>query len=374
LNSFELQHIYQGERQSVIVGARYQNESMQTANTMVVAPFTPLSLFQPFLPAETSHFNRLSAYGYYELRLGNSLRLTAGGTYDWEHFPLNISSPPLASTEDERGRLSPKVGLDWTLPEGTRLRADYTRSMGGLINDSSTSIEPSEVASFNQSFRSLIPQSAGFGTPPALLFETWGLGIDHKFPTGTYIDMEGQLLTSTGNQLIGAWTGTPALTLNDLSQRQYFQEKDAFASISQLLGQDLSLGARYTLTAVDVSVNDLSSVTGATYLQNHENSTLNEFTLFGNFYLPCGFFSQATANWWIQHNAYNNFTAGGASEPGNNFWQCNIFAGYRLPRRHVELAVGLVNIFNQGYNIDPATYFLEQARTRTFVATLKFNF
>jgi outer membrane receptor for ferric coprogen and ferric-rhodotorulic acid len=101
---------------------------------------------------------------------------------------------------------------------------------------------------------------------------------------------------------------------------------------------------------------------------------LNEFTLFGNFYLPCGFFSQATANWWIQHNAYNNFTAGGASEPGNNFWQCNIFAGYRFPRRHVELAVGLVNIFNQGYNIDPATYFLEQARTRTFVATLKFNF
>ena len=25
--------------------------------------------------------------------------------------------------------------------------------------------------------------------------------------------------------------------------------------------------------------------------------------LFGNYYLPCGFFSQVQANWWIQHNA-----------------------------------------------------------------------
>jgi hypothetical protein len=376
LNSFELQHLYQSERQSVIAGARYQNESMQTANTMVATPFVPgrLTSYQPYLPGETSHFDRLSGYGYYQLKLGDSLKLTGGATYDWEHFPLNIGSPPLSNQEDDRGRLSPKFGLDWTPGDGTRVRADFARSMGGLINDSSTTIEPSEIAGFNQSFRSLIPQSAGFGTPPALLFETYGVGVDHKFPTGTYIDVEGQWLTSRGNQLIGAWTATPALALNDLNQAQYFQEQDAFASISQLIGKEVSVGARYTLTAVDVTANDFSPVTGLAYLQNHENSTLNEFSLFGNFYVPCGFFSQFQANWWIQHNAYNNFAAGGLSEPGNNFWQCNLYAGYRFPRRHIELMVGLVNMFNQGYNIDPVTYFLEQARTRTLMASLKFNF
>ncbi len=370
LNSFELQHLYQSERQSVVLGARYQNESMQSANTMVATS----GLAQPYLQGETTHFNRLSAYGYYQLKLGDSLKATAGATYDYEHFPLNIGGPPLSNQEEDRGRLSPKFGLDWTLPEGTRVRADFTRSMGGLINDSSTTIEPSEIAGFNQSFRSLIPQSAGFGTPPAMLFETYGLGVDHKFSTGTYIDFEGQVLTSRGNQLIGAWTGTPALAINDLNQTQYFQEKDVFASISQLIGKDVSVGARYTLTAVDVTANDFSPVTGTTYTQNHENSTLNEFSLFGNYYLPCGFFSQFQANWWIQHNAYNNFAAGGVSEPGNDFWQCNLFAGYRFPRRHIEMAVGLVNMFNQGYNIDPVTYYLEQARTRTLVASLKFNF
>lgn len=374
LNSFELQHVYESDRHNLVLGARYQDESSQVANTMAVTPFTPFSLFQPFLPSETTHYNRLSAYGYYTLKLGDSFKATAGGTYDYEHFPLNIGSPPLSNAETGRGRFSPKFGIDWSLPDNTRIRADYTRSMGGLINDSSTTIEPTEIAGFNQSFRSLIPQSAGFGTPPALKFESWGLGIDHKFSTGTYVDVEGQVLSSSGNQLIGAWTGTPALTLNDLNQTQYFQEKDVFISVNQLLGKEFSVGARYALTAVDVSANDFSSVTGLVYPQNHENSTLNEFSFFGNLYLPCGFFSTAQVNWWMQYNAYNNFAAGGVAEPGSEFWQTDLWAGYRFPRRHAEVAVGLLNVFDQGYKIDPVTYFLEQARTRTFVASLKFNF
>ena len=378
LHSFELQHIFQNDWQNVVVGARYQNESMQTANT-IDQPLAGLIAGPAlqYLPNMNSEFERYSTYGYYTLKLGDSLKLTAGATYDYERFPLNLGGAPLSSQESDRGRLSPKAGVDWTLPEGTRIRANYTRSMGGLINDSSTSIEPSEVGGFNQSFRSLIPQSAGFGTPPAMLFETWGLGVDHKFPTGTYVDLEGQLLTSTGNQLIGAWTentiGEPVVPVSDLSQSQYFQEKDAFASISQLIGKDVSVGARYSLTAVDLSISDASAALPQ-FVQGHENSTLNELSLFGNYYLPCGFFSQAQGNWWIQHNADNNFTATGAAEPGNDFWQFNLYAGYRFPRRHIEVAIGLVNMFNQGYNIDPVTYFLEQARTRTLVASLKFSF
>jgi Tfp pilus assembly protein PilF len=381
LNSFEVQHIYQNDLENVIVGARYQNETMQTANALIPptsALLNPGVASLQYLPNVNTEFERFSAYGYYQLKLDDSLVFTVGATYDWEHFPLNLTGAPLTSQEDERGRLSPKVGLDWTFWEGTRLRADYTRSMGGLINDASTSIEPTEVGGFNQAFRSLIPQSAGFGTPPAAQFETWGLGVDHKFPTGTYVDVEGQLLTSRGNQLIGAYDQTSlaqtSLPIADFNQTQYFQEKDAFASVNQLIGKDVSLGARYTLTAVDLTVNDFVPETGTTVTQAHENSTLNELSLFANYYLPCGFFSQIQGNYWDQHNAYNNFTATGASEPGDEFWQCNIYAGYRFARRHAEAAVGVVNLFNQDYNIDPVTYFLEQAHNRTFVASLKLSF
>jgi hypothetical protein len=370
LNSIEVQHIFQNDLQNVIVGARYQSESIQTVNTIQQnLTFTPLPAITPI----NSDFERFSAYGYYELKLFNGLHLTAGAAYDWERFPLNLDDPPLFNTEDTRGRISPKAGVDWTLPEGTRFRADYTRSMSGLFNDSSTLIEPSEVAGFNQEFRSLIPESAGIGTPPASRFETWGLGIDHKFPTDTYLDVEGQLLTSRGNGLIGAWSsGEPPVPSSsaDLSQVQYFQEKDAFASVNQLIGKDLSVGARYTLTAVDLSTT-VATPPGTTtpgVFNGHEDSTLDEVSLFANYYLPCGFFSQFQANWWKQDNIAS------MAEPGDSFWQFNLYAGYRFPRRHMEVMLGVLNLGNTDYHIDPVTYFLEQAHNRTFMASFKFNF
>jgi Tfp pilus assembly protein PilF len=365
LNSIEAQHIYQSDRQTIIAGGRYQNENMESGNSMsqllVPSPLNTLS-------AVKSDFERISFYAYYQLKLFDSLHLTAGATYDWERFPLNVNSPPLSNQEDERARLSPKVGVDWTSPDGTRLRADYTRSMSGLLNDSSTLIEPSEVAGFNQAFRSLIPESAGFGTAPATRFETWGLGADHKFPTGTYVDVEAQLLTSRGNQLVGVWTNTvpiaPAGTM-ELPETQYFQEKDAFVSVSQLIGKELSVGARYNLTSVDLSSH--VAVPPGLIGTEHENSTLNEVSLFGNFAVPCGFFSQLQANYWEQFNTL-------PGEGNSGFWQFNLYAGYRFPHRHVEVSVGVVNIGNQDYHIDPVTYFLEQAHNRTFVASMKFNF
>jgi outer membrane receptor protein involved in Fe transport len=365
LNSIEAQHIYQSDMHTIIVGGRYQNESMESGNSMgqLLTPF-PLNT----LSAVKNDFERLSFYGYYQLKLFDSLHLTAGATYDWERFPLNVNGPPLSNQEDERGRLSPKLGVDWTSPDGTRIRADYTRSMSGLLNDSSTLIEPSEVAGFNQAFRSLIPESAGFGTAPATRFETWGIGADHKFPTGTYVDVEAQLLTSRGNQLIGVWTNTIPITpagAMELPETQYFQEKDAFVSVSQLIGKELSVGARYDLTSVDLTSH--VAVPPGLVGTEHENSTLNEVSLFGNFAVPCGFFSQLQANYWRQFNIL-------PGEGGDGFWQVNLYAGYRFPHRHVELSVGVVNIGNQDYHIDPVTYFLEQAHTRTFVASMKFNF
>jgi Tfp pilus assembly protein PilF len=369
LNSIEGQHIYESDLQTIIAGGRYQNEGMDSSSSMGQLQIT--KRLNALSPVE-SDFERVSFYGYYQLKLFDSLRLTAGAAYDWERFPLDINTPPLSNKEDERGKFSPKAGIDWTAPDGTRVRADYTRSMSGLVNDGSTLIEPSQVAGFNQVFRSLIPESAGFGTPPATQFETWGLGVDHKFPTGTYLDVEGQMLNSRGNQLIGSWLSGPFLVpygSSALAQTQYFEEKDAFVSVNQLIGKELAVGARYSLTSADLSSHVLlppGTLNGADY-QLHENSTLNEASLFANFAVPCGFFSELEANYWRQFNAM-------PGEGGDGFWQFNLYAGYRFPRRHVEVSVGVLNVGDQNYHLDPLTYYLEQAHNRTFAASLKFNF
>jgi hypothetical protein len=66
-----------------------------------------------------SDFERASFYGYYQLKLFDSLHLTAGATYDWERFPLNINGPPLSSQEDERAGSRPRsawIGRRRTAP------------------------------------------------------------------------------------------------------------------------------------------------------------------------------------------------------------------------------------------------------------------
>jgi outer membrane receptor protein involved in Fe transport len=106
----------------------------------------------------------------------------------------------------------------------------------------------------------------------------------------------------------------------------------------------------------------------AAYKINNQ-STLNQLNLSANFYLPCGFFSQLQAQWWLQSD--RGFVV---NEPGDEFWQFNIFGGYRFPRRHVEVEVGVLNLGDRNYQLDPLTYYIDPAHRRMFVANLKFNF
>ncbi|MGD1084593.1 MAG: TonB-dependent receptor, partial [Verrucomicrobiota bacterium] len=355
LNSMELQHILQTSSQRLILGGRYQVEDHQTQDSISVAGVPIIGS-----PADLkTDFSRLTFYSYYQLTLFDALRLTGGATYDYMHYPVSIAVPPIAPTVEERERLSPKAGIDWTPSDNTRLRAAYTRSVGGLFNDSSTLIEPSEVAGFNQVYRTLLPEEA---TVPGTVFETWGVGLDHKFPTRTYINLEGELLNSVADQQIWYVNG---LGVNDTKQVIHFKEKDLGLNVNQLIGNELSAGAAYHLISANVGY-DSGPPIGTTA----EQSTLNEVSLFANYNLPCGFYDQFQANWWDQGDNKGFAT----SEPGDNFWQLNYFAGYRFPRRHLEIQVGVLNICNRDYHLEPLTYYLEQAHTRTFVASLKFNF
>jgi Tfp pilus assembly protein PilF len=362
LNSMELQHIIQTASQRVIVGARYQVEDHQTSDNVAQDPFLTLVSAKNL----QSEFERFSAYTYYQLTLFDDLRLTGGATYDDLRIPVGIANPPIASGSEARERLSPKAGIDWTPDNTTRLRAAYTRSMGGLFNDSSTLIEPSEIAGFNQAYRTLLEES----TVPGTQFETYGVGVDHKFPTRTYVALEGELLNSMADQQLGEVNVTPfPVPVND-KQEIDFKEKDITLTINQLLGQEWSVGVGYHLIAADVSYNNFVPGVPIATGKVVNQSTLDEVNLFANWNLPCGFYSQFQANWWDQ-GGNRGFAA---NEPGDEFWQFNYFAGYRFPRRHIEIQVGVLNIGNQDYHLEPLTYYLEQAHVRTFVSSLKFNF
>ena len=87
---------------------------------------------------------------------------------------------------------------------------------------------------------------------------------------------------------------------------------------------------------------------------------LNQLDLTAIYNHPCGFFAEGEALWFDQSN--EGYTPG---EPGDDFWQFNLFAGYRFPHRKAELTVGLLNIAGQDYQLNPLNIYNEMPRSRT---------
>ena len=67
-------------------------------------------------------------------------------------------------------------------------------------------------------------------------------------------------------------------------------------------------------------------------------------------------------------------TGGDTTDAGDDFWQFNLFAGWRGFQRRFEVRVGVLNITGEDYRLNPLNLTAELPRERTFVARMKFNF
>src|SRR5258708_3545440 len=114
-------------------------------------------------------------------------------------YPIIFRFAPLTDGEDSRTLLSPKVGFVWELAPRTFLRGAYTRSLDRVSFEQSFRLEPTEVAGFNQAFRSLIPESSA-GPSAAQEFETLQAALETRLSTSTWLSVSAQRLTSDGDR------------------------------------------------------------------------------------------------------------------------------------------------------------------------------
>jgi outer membrane receptor protein involved in Fe transport len=56
------------------------------------------------------------------------------------------------------------------------------------------------------------------------------------------------------------------------------------------------------------------------------------------------------------------------------FWQHNFYIGYRFPHRHAEIRLGLLNITDKDYRLNPITLYSELPRERTLEVSVKLEF
>ena len=248
--------------------------------------------------------------------------------------------------------------------------------MGGMFFDQSVRLEPTQIAGFNQGFRSLIPESV-VGLVPGTEFETGGVAMDLKFKTQTYVSFFGEVLTSEGDRTVGSFdrhAGVLVAVPSSQGEQLDYRERSVGVIVNQLVGENFSFGASYRLSKAEldddfVEVPPTATTTGGFNPNRDESATLHELNLFARVHLRCGFFSEFNSLWLAQSNR------GYAPDiPGDDFWQLNLFAGYRFPNRIAEIRVGLLNITDQDYRLNPLNLYYELPRERTLAASLKFNF
>ena len=366
--SGELQQIFQTARQTLVVGGRIQSGDIETR-----------AVIQRLLPVRTNtspDLNRYSVYGYYSLQLIDPLQLTAGLAYDYLDYPVNNEIAPVSSEQTHRDQISPKAGFRWTPLENTTVRGAYTRSLGGVFYDTSVRLEPTQIDGFNQAFRSIIPESVA-GLVPGSRFESFGLAFDQKFPTRTFFSMVGELLDSHGARTVGTLDAFGPLLLDvpsGVRQTLDYRERSLTFTLNQLVASQLAFGAAYRLTdaVLDDSVPAVSKALSRSFsasANKNVSATLHQVSLYGLFNHRSGFFAkveglysaQANHGYWV-------------SLPGDDFWQVNAFVGYRFPRRFAQVQLGLLNIGDQDYKLNPLNLYSELPRSRTLFASFKFNF
>jgi tetratricopeptide (TPR) repeat protein len=380
--SGELQQIWQTPEHNTILGARFQYGDSDASNVQNKPSAYAGSVFSdPTNLAQqdvSSAFRRISVYGYHQWQVFDPLQLTVGLAYDQITFPDNFQTAPISGTEQTEEQFSPKAGLIWTPLDGTTFRFAYTRSMAGASLDQSYQLEPSQVAGFIQSYRSLIPESV-VGPIPGAKFETYAFSLEQKFSTGTYLGVSGDLLYSDAGRTVGAFDysflTTPPLTpltLSGLRENLNYREQSLLFTANQLVGRNWSLGARYRLSDAMLNYNfDVPNgiITNNFLPSQHSEAILNQVDLIAVYNHPCGFFAQSDAHWYVQNNI-----DGASTEPGDNFWQWNAFVGYRFLQRKAEITLGVLNLTDQDYKLNPLNVYAELPRSRTLALRLQLSF
>ncbi len=362
--STELQQMVQLSSHTLIAGGRFQIG--ETENTVAVRPTGFLSNLLKYNDTIETDFKRFSAYMYDYWQILDPLQITAGLTYDRLDYPVNTDLPPISPEEESKDQISPKLGLRYTPLKDTTVRAAYTRSLGGLFSDSAVRLEPVQVAGFTQAYRSATPESVA-GSIAGTEFTTYGLGVEQRFATRTYITLSAEVIDSDSQREFGAFGAVPGnfnLINSNLTERLDYSEQSLTLAVNQLLGDEFSVGGRYRISKAELE----DRFAGMVGTFRELDSTLQEANLFAIYNHRCGFFLRNDITWTHQDNS------GPGSLTGDDFWQMHAFAGYRFPRRQAEIRVGVLNIFEQDYKLSPVNFYLDYPRERTFVASLKFQF
>jgi Tfp pilus assembly protein PilF len=367
----EVSQIFQQDKFTVVAGAQWQGGDFDFANSLNNAPLPPFFL-PPVTAAFSEPFERFKAYSYLTIEPVEKLWVTGGVGYDHLQLPANFRSLPQSAGTEDRDLVGPKAALVWSPLEQITLRGIYSKSLGGVSLDESFRLEPTQLAGFAQSFRTVISESVA-GSVAAPETEVMGLALDLKFGRNTFAGLQVERIESAVERSIGVFRldngSAPYVPSTTREQLDYEEQSFAF-SLNQLLGEGFAVGMNYRLTRAELGTTlpEVPAAVLAAAVRN-ESADLHQIGADLRFNHASGFFARFAARYYQQSN--RGYTP---AQPGDEFVQLDLQAGYRCFRRRAEFSVGILNLTDQDYRLNPLTMYSELPRERVFITRLSFRF
>jgi tetratricopeptide (TPR) repeat protein len=277
----EVQFLYRSPRFTLVAGTGYFTAD---GTDSVLGDF------------ETRHGN---VYVYPQLHLPWHLDLTLGASVD-----------VLSSSLEDTTQFNPKLGIIWNPVPDTTLRAAAFRALEKPLF-SGRSIEPTQVAGFNQLF-----DDAGLGA------DSWryGLAWDQRLPRSVYVGAlgsyrEARVPFETTDSETGA-TGKAKADWKEYLVRAY----GYWAVTNQL-----AFSAEYIYERLERDPQN-SGVTSVVESDTHR------LPLSLAFFHPTGFQARVTGTYVNQSGRFGDAISG-ITSGSDQFWLLDASIGYRLPRR-----------------------------------------
>jgi len=339
---YSAQYIFDSKWVSLVGGGQwFDSQGDGDENSIIledsVGSFTGLK--RTLLSSGEFRADSYSSYLYTTLHLDRWADLNAGVNYTELELPAFDVIAPFVDGERRDRKVSPKFGLSIYPTKNTTVRSTYYQSLGiSSISDIGT-IEPTYVGSFSQVF----------GDLPGADIETYGFGLDHKFPKQAYFGVE-YLHRKIDRESITV-DNVFNLDLDNAADLQDFsisagQENEREEILKSYLYFILGKRASATLNHVH---SELKS------LELSEKNEKDQLTFGVNYFHPSRLFGFSRAVW--THQKFKNVLD--FEDGTEDFWNVDLGVGYRLPKRHGAIKLVFSNILNQDFD------FVDSGRGRT---------
>jgi len=316
--SAELRHLQRWESVRVTAGLGYLDQKEHSDINIMADPLPvvifpgpipprlvidapPFPLVQTIVDADVRQAN---AYLYSWIDLGQALTLNVGLSYD-----------DYDARYHNEQQFNPKLGLTWRASPQTTFRAAAFRTLHRPLATSQT-IEPTEVAGFNQFFDGLNGEQVW----------RYGMALDHRFSEAL----------AGGVELSRRERTVPGVDLNTLALSEDNRDEELGHAYLYWVPTDrTAVALEYLYERVFEAIPESEDL----------EDTTHRFPLTFSYFHPSGLNGSLRATYVRQ---YGEFELGMGNDM-ESFWHLDLSLDYRLPKHRGQLSLGVRNLLDEEF-------------------------